>query len=165
MADTALVRMNTAPAGRARLYKWREDNGEELNKERIKQENTIKAPALQLNLDPRALEQTIYDYNRGCKNGVDKTYHRNPEKLLPLSTPPFYGVQLLPGGPNTQGGPRRNGRDQVLRPDGFPIHRLYSAGELGSIYGMLYPGSGGNLAECIAFGRIAGENLSELRAL
>ena len=35
----------------------------------------------------------------------------------------------------------------------------YSAGELGSIYGMLYPVGGGNIAECIAFGRIAGENV------
>jgi len=74
-------------------------------------------------------------------------------------------VALWPGGPNTQGGPRRNSKAQVLRADGFPIPRLYSAGELGSIYGMLYPGSGGNLAECIAFGRIAGENASEFHPL
>jgi acetyl esterase len=45
----------------------------------------------------------------------------------------------------------------VLDPDGRPIPRLYSAGELGSIYGFLYQG-GGNLAECLAFGRIAGAN-------
>lgn len=42
--------------------------------------------------------------------------------------------------------------------DGDPIPRLYAAGEFGSDYGMLYPGGGGNLAECIAFGRIAAEN-------
>jgi succinate dehydrogenase/fumarate reductase flavoprotein subunit len=38
-----------------------------------------------------------------------------------------------------------------------PIRRLYSAGELGSIF-VNYPQSGANLSECIAFGRIAGEN-------
>ena len=46
---------------------------------------------------------------------------------------------------------------QVVDPDGKPIPRLYNAGEFGSIYGFLYQ-DGGNLAECIAFGRIAGKN-------
>lgn len=41
---------------------------------------------------------------------------------------------------------------------GNPIPGLYGSGELGSVYGMLYPGSGGHLTECFAFGRIAGEN-------
>ena len=58
---------------------------------------------------------------------------------------------------NTQGGPRRNARAQIVRPDGSPIPRLYSAGELGSIYSYLYQGTG-NIGECLAFGRIAGRN-------
>ena len=32
------------------------------------------------------------------------------------------------------------------------------SGELGSVYGFLYPTSGGNLAEMIAFGRIAAQS-------
>ena len=58
---------------------------------------------------------------------------------------------------NTQGGPRRNERAQVVRPDDTPIPRLYSAGELGSIYSNLYQGTG-NIGECLAFGRISAEN-------
>ena len=58
---------------------------------------------------------------------------------------------------NTQGGPRRNGNAQVVRLDGSPPPRLYSAGELGSIYSYLYPGTG-NIGECLAFGRITGRN-------
>jgi len=42
-------------------------------------------------------------------------------------------------------------------PDGSPIARLYSAGELGSIYSYLYQGTG-NIGECLAFGRISGRN-------
>ena len=42
-----------------------------------------------------------------------------------------------------------------MRPDGTPIPRLYSAGELGSIYSYLYQGTG-NIGECLAFGRIPG---------
>jgi succinate dehydrogenase/fumarate reductase flavoprotein subunit len=45
----------------------------------------------------------------------------------------------------------------VLDMDGQPIPRLYAAGELGSIWGVLYQG-GSNNAESIAFGRIAGRN-------
>jgi predicted oxidoreductase len=68
-----------------------------------------------------------------------------------------YAVELSPSMLNTQGGPRRNEKAQIVRPDGSPIARLYSAGELGSIYSYLYQGTG-NIGECLAFGRIAGRN-------
>ena len=41
--------------------------------------------------------------------------------------------------------------------------RLYAAGELGSIWGFMYQ-SGGNLGECLAFGRIAGLNAAQEKA-
>ena len=77
--------------------------------------------------------------------------------LAPIAEPPFYAVELSPSMLNTQGGPRRNEKAQIVRPDGTPIPRLYSAGELGSIYSYLYQGTG-NIGECLAFGRIAGRN-------
>ena len=52
---------------------------------------------------------------------------------------------------------RRNEKGQIVRPNGTPIPRLYSAGELGSIYSYLYQGTG-NIGECLAFGRISGRN-------
>ena len=70
---------------------------------------------------------------------------------------PYYAVELSPSMINTQGGPRRNEKAEVLKPDGTPIPRLYSAGELGSIYSYLYQGTG-NIGECLVFGRIAGRN-------
>ena len=77
--------------------------------------------------------------------------------LVPIVAPPFYAIELSPSMLNTQGGPRRNGSGQVVRPDGSPVPRLYSAGELGSIYSYLYQGTG-NIGECLAFGRISGRN-------
>ena len=77
--------------------------------------------------------------------------------LAPIAEPPFYAVELSPSMLNTQGGPRRNEKGQIVRPDGTPIPRLYSAGELGSIYSYLYQGTG-NIGECLAFGRISGRN-------
>jgi len=49
-----------------------------------------------------------------------------------------------------------------VRPDGSPIPRLYSAGELGSIYSYLYQGTA-NIGECLAFGRVAGRNAASER--
>jgi predicted oxidoreductase len=77
--------------------------------------------------------------------------------MHPLVERPFYAVELSPSMLNTQGGPRRNERGQIVRPDGAPIPRPYSAGELGSIYSYLYQGTG-NIGECLAFGRVSGRN-------
>ena len=46
----------------------------------------------------------------------------------------------------------------------MPIPRLYSAGELGSIYSFNY-NAGGNVGECFAFGRIAGRNAAKEKPL
>jgi predicted oxidoreductase len=77
--------------------------------------------------------------------------------LVPFGPAPFYAIELSPSMLNTQGGPRRNERGQIVRPDSTPIPRLYSAGELGSIYSYLYQGTG-NIGECFAFGRICARN-------
>jgi predicted oxidoreductase len=77
----------------------------------------------------------------------------------PIVEKPFYAVELSPSMLNTQGGPRRNEKGQILRPNRTPIPRLYSAGELGSIYSYLYQGTG-NIGECLAFGRVSGRHAS-----
>jgi succinate dehydrogenase/fumarate reductase flavoprotein subunit len=66
-------------------------------------------------------------------------------------------MELTPSFVNTQGGPRRNEHGQVMGTSGAPIPRLYSAGELGSIYSFNY-NAGGNVGECFASGRVAGRN-------
>jgi hypothetical protein len=105
------------------------------------------------------LGNTVNTYNGyvAAGNG-DPDFGRTQATMAPVSTPPFYALPLWLGGPNTQGGPIRNEMGQVCDPDDNPIPRLYSAGELGSIYGFLYPTGGGNNCELIAFGRIAGTN-------
>ncbi|MCR4441222.1 MAG: FAD-binding protein [Peptococcaceae bacterium] len=163
MESGSLVTRTVGAAGAARFYRWSDDNSKELERGWIKQGESLKELALKLGIDPQTLETTVNKYNLCCEHGEDVEYRRPLHTLIPLKTPPFYAIELWPGGPNTQGGPRRNSKAQVLRADGTPVPRLYSAGELGSIYGMLYPTGGGNLAECIAFGRIAGENASECR--
>jgi succinate dehydrogenase/fumarate reductase flavoprotein subunit len=146
------------PSGPVQLYRWELDNQNELEKGWIIQGKTVEELAEKIDIPAAALADTVRTYNSYCARGGDPEFHRRSSDLQPLDTPPFYAVRLYPGGPNTQGGPRRDSRARVLNTDGDPIPALYAAGELGSVYGMLYPSAGANLAECIAFGRLAAEN-------
>jgi succinate dehydrogenase/fumarate reductase flavoprotein subunit len=146
-------------------YIWSEDNQKEIDRGWVIQAENLEELARKISTDPdnrgmmssSTLQESIGRYNSFCKEGLDRDFNKPKEWLKPVEGPPYYAVKLWPGGPNTQGGPRRSLKGQVLRPDGSPIPRLYSAGELGSVWGMLYQG-GGNIAECIAFGRISGLN-------
>ena len=137
-------------------YDWSRDNKAELAKGWIKTADSLAALALPLGLDPATLEASVSQWNRSCEAGRDAEFGRTL-MLAPLTAGPFYAVELSPSMLNTQGGPRRNERAQIVRPNGTPILRLYSAGELGSIYSYLYQGTG-NIGECLAFGRISGRN-------
>jgi succinate dehydrogenase/fumarate reductase flavoprotein subunit len=148
-------------SGPVKLYQWSKDNSKEIERGWIIHADSIGELAGKIGIDPDNLEKTAEIYQRYCAQKHDSEFGRRPQDLVPLSNPPYYSVKLFPGGPNTQGGPRRNHRAQILNVHGEPIPRLYAAGEFGSIYGMLYPAAGSNLAECIAFGRIAGENAAK----
>lgn len=139
------------------LYTWSKDNSKEIEKGWIIRANTISELAKRLGLDSTKLQDTINKYNQYSEQGKDPDFDRNPETIEPINEPPYYGLPLVPNFINTQGGPRRNEKAQIVNPFDEPIPRLYSAGELGSIYSFLYQG-GGNIGECIAFGRIAGRN-------
>jgi succinate dehydrogenase/fumarate reductase flavoprotein subunit len=137
-------------------YEWSEDNSAELAKGWIKRADSIATLAALVGLDPATLVETVNRWN----GHVDAKHDREFGRILmmaPIVTAPFYAIELSPSMLNTQGGPRRNEKGQIVRPNGTPIPRLYSAGELGSIYSYLYQGTG-NIGECLAFGRISGRN-------
>jgi succinate dehydrogenase/fumarate reductase flavoprotein subunit len=138
---------------------WSKDNSREIGLGWIKKGNTIRelAEAIGAITDPDMLEQTVAAWNGFCTAGKDQGFGRT-EKLGPIATPPFYGVEMYPGGFNTCGGPRKNGKSQVLDIRKNPIPRLYTAGVLGSTAGHIYGLAGHNWAEFLAFGRIAGRN-------
>ncbi len=143
--------------GPIKLYEWSHDNTKEIERGWIRKGNTLKELAEKIGVPPANLEETVAKYNQYCKERRDPEFGRHKTTLVPLDTPPFYESIQWPGGPNTQGGAKRNKLAQIVDPDDKPIPRLYSAGEFGSIYGFLYEG-GGNTSECVAFGRIAGKN-------
>ena len=148
-------------------YMWSDDNQKEIERGWIIKASTLDDLASKMRADQdngelmsgSVLQATVKQYNEYCRRGEDADFHKPKDFLQPIEDPPYYAVKLLPGGPNTQGGPRRNVRGQIVRPDNTPIPRLYCAGELGSVWSMLYQ-SGGNIAECVAFGRICGANVA-----
>jgi succinate dehydrogenase/fumarate reductase flavoprotein subunit len=132
-------RIITEEAGANRDVPWPEDNSDALERGWIKHGATLAELAARLGLPATSLEATAAEFERE-----------------PLE-PPFYGIAVWPALFNTQGGPRRDEKARVLDVEGKPIPRLFSAGELGSIWAALYPGAG-NVTEALVFGRIAGRS-------
>ncbi|MBI4190369.1 MAG: FAD-binding protein [Betaproteobacteria bacterium] len=139
------------------VYQWSPDNSAEIRKGWIKAADNIADLAYQINVRPDRLQMTVAQYNLQCVGGYDPELGRSSNTLVPIGRPPYYAVEMRPCLFNTQGGPKRNSKAQILDVWGNPIKRLYSAGELGSLWHRFYPGAG-NLSEALAFGRIAGKN-------
>ena len=145
-------------------YEWSKDNSQEIENGWIVRGETAAELAGKLGMQPDVLSSTITAYNANCANRVDPEFGRDQKTLVALDKPPYYAVKLHPTMVNTQGGPRRNSRCQIVDPNGQPIPRLYSAGELGSFWGWMYNG-GGNNAECLCTGQIAARNLVAMKPL
>jgi predicted oxidoreductase len=121
----------------------------------------MEALAALIDIPAKALVGSVARFDALAVAGEDIDWGRSADKMAPLAVPPFYALELTPAFVNTQGGPRRNEYAQVISINGTPIGRLFSAGELGSIYSFLYQG-GANIGECFAFGRIAGRNAAAM---
>lgn len=142
---------------------WGDDNLKAIEKGWILKGDSIEELAEKILRHPDNMErmnlatliQSVERYNAYCAEGVDPEFDREPQTLGPIQKPPFYALPLYPGGPNTKGGLLVNARRQVLDWEGEPIPRLYAAGEIASVFQFVYQG-GGNLAEGITFGRLAG---------
>lgn len=144
---------------------WGEDNQAAIDNGWILKAASIEELADKINrhpdnqgkMDAATLAQTVNRFNGYCETGEDLEFHREVETLGSVQKPPFYAIPLYPGGPNTKGGIKSNAKRQVLTWEHQPIPRLYTAGEISSAFQFVYQG-GGNLAECIVFGRVAGRN-------
>ena len=133
---------------------WPDDNAMPVEKGWIATAGSIRGLAEKLGVGADALEATVATYNRGIEANRDP-FGRSRLDATTIEKGPFYGIALWPTVYNTQGGPRRSARGEVLDPWGAPIPGLFSAGELGSIFSTHYPG-GMNYGEAFVSGRAAG---------
>jgi len=146
------------PNGANASYPWSRDNSAEVERGWFTRAESIARLAEALGLPAAQLEASVVEYNARCLDGAADPLGRSPERRREIVGPPFYGAAVYPTILNTQGGPRRDEQGRILRPDGAPIPGLYGAGELGSVWGPLYPGTG-NISECLASGLLAAESV------
>jgi succinate dehydrogenase/fumarate reductase flavoprotein subunit len=152
--------MDTKFAHVKRLYDWSKDNSAEIAKGWVQQAGTLAELAEKLKINPEGLQRTVDQVNEASKAKKDPLFGNTT--LLPIETPPFYGMELALSLINTMGGPQHNSKGQTLNREGRPIPRLYSIGELGSFFSLCYTG-GTNIPEAHSFGRIAGEHAAALK--
>lgn len=124
---------------------------------KVVQADSLEALAEATGMHADVLARTVEKFNRYAEQGDDEEFGRAADTMRALGAGPYYAFPLVARILNTQGGPRRNANAEVLDTDGNPIPHLYSAGELGGLTAKNYQGAT-NMAECIVFGKIAGEN-------
>ena len=138
-------------------YDWSEDNSAELAKGWIKTADSLAGPRLGGGARPcdagghrQPVEPLLRRETRcGFRPDADDGSRSSTSRSMRSSCRPRCSIP-------------RAARDATRRarscaPMARRSPRLYSAGELGSIYSYLYQGTG-NIGECLAFGRVSGRN-------
>lgn len=125
--------------------------------------DNVEELASKINVPQSNLQNTIEQFNKFAESGEDIQFGRAPESMTKFAAGTLYAIKLAPAVLNTQGGPEHDEKAQVLNAENEPIPHLYSAGELGGMCVNRYQG-GGNLAECLIFGKIAGEQAARVKS-
>jgi 3-oxosteroid 1-dehydrogenase len=135
-----------------------------------RQNDTLAGLAAKCGIDPAGLEATVARFNGFCAKGKDDDFGRgesafnrhwgdptaaNPN-LGPLSKPPYWAVQLVPGDVGTCGGVVTDAHARVQRADGSVIEGLYAAGNCAApLAGPHYVGAGLSIGASGVFGYAA----------
>ena len=129
--------------------------------EKLIKADSVDDLANKIGVNADGLKEQIKLFNQFAKTGQDDQFGRDADSMEPLDAGPFYAIKMAYNVLNTQGGPERNTKAEILDVNNQPIPHLYGAGELGGICANQYQG-GGNLAECLIFGKIAGEQVANV---
>lgn len=110
------------------------------------------------------LVATVEHYNAHAARAADPLFHKAPEHLAPLTSPPFAALDCCTAssfyGVLTLGGLATDADSRVLTPEGAPIPALYAAGRNAAglcLEGRTYA-SGLSIGDATWFGRVAGRN-------
>ncbi len=127
--------------------------------ERVHQADSLEALAASMGVPIDHFCGSIARYNELVDAGVDSDFGKPDRFLNPITTAPFYAVEVRPTAvAHTGFGMRVDDHARVIGVDGALIEGLYAAGECtGGIVGPTYSGSGSSLATAAGVGRMAGE--------
>jgi hypothetical protein len=91
-------------------------------------------------LPAEALQATVDRYNELCEKGHDDDYGKRPDRLFPVSTPPYYMGQSFRMALVVLGGLRTNNKLQLLDAEMNPIPGIYLCGNtVGDRFALDYP--------------------------
>ena len=129
---------------------------------RLKTGSTLAELAKNMGVPADALEKAVADHNEIIRNRRDSEFGKPiTGAMVPMTKGPFYAVKQWPSVHHCEGGVRINPKAQVLDIHGKVIPGLYAAGEfVGGIHGNNRLG-GNAIADCVVFGRIAGDNAAK----
>lgn len=94
--------------------------------------DTVEELAEKLGIDPAAFAATVKRYNELCEKGADEDFGKPAAMMIPVKTPPFYGIHRHVRLSCLDGGLEVNGNLQCLNAAGEPIKGLYAIGVVGS---------------------------------
>ena len=129
----------------------------------IQQADTIEELAEKLGLPAEALAKTVARNNENYDAQSDPDFGKEPFRLSPVRTAPFFGVrntgQLL----CTMDGICIDDQCRALRADGAPVEGLYVVGnDSGCYYSMTYPNlsTGNACGRTVTFARMTAKALA-----
>lgn len=140
-------------------------------------DDTLAGLARRCGIDPAGLEKTVAAFNEAAVRGEDPEFGRgeslfnrgsgdaaNPwpnPSLAPLTTGPYYAVEVVPGSFGTFAGLVTDAASRVLDADDRPVPGLHAVGtDQSSVMGGHYPSGGINLGPAMTFGHLVGRELA-----
>jgi 3-oxosteroid 1-dehydrogenase len=143
----------------------------------VKQANTVRELAAQLEIDPATLEATVERFNGFARGKKDQDFRKgetpfehvyadpanwpNPT-LGPVEKAPFFAVKMFPGDLGTKGGLLTDENARVLDKTGKVIPGLYAAGNnSASVMGNTYAGGGATIGPSMTFGYVAALDMAK----
>ena len=114
-------------------------------------------------MDYNNLQAAIDNYNAVVRGEAEDElgFEANNQADVELTEGPWYACKKVPTVHHTMGGLKINENAEVLNGSDEVIEGLYACGEVtGGIHGSNRLG-GNAIADCMVFGRIAGENAAK----
>lgn len=126
--------------------------------------DSIEELAEQMGIDADEAVKAVDRYNELCDKGVDEDFGKDPQYLVPVKTPPFYGFRETLECQSSLGGIDIDPYNRVINADGDVIPGLWSGGSDASkltmeTYNIEVPGS--FLGYCVFSGRTMGKAAAE----
>lgn len=129
--------------------------------------DTIEELAEKMGIDAANLQATVDRYNQLVSDGSgDLDFGKPTEYMMPIDTPPFYGLHREYAVSAITSGLEINGNAQVLDSERNPIEGLYAIGNCsGPFYGTidyLADVAGLSLSRAITFGYVIGKQVATM---